>query len=918
MNTAARMRLLVISMLSLLAVALLCASNAVYAATTGSVSGTVTHVDGTGIKGADVTLTNQAGANAGASAVSTSTNAGGSYTFVGVAPGTYTIAVAVKGFDSESSPVVVQQDFNSTVDFTMQPHKIGNATRIIAIPVRRSDPTTAYTVSSKVEQETKSQPNNLYQFPGLVFGQPGVTPDPSGYTHIRGSDYNQVGFEEDGIQITEPMTNSFATNLVTVGLKSANLYTGGADSSYGNATGGFINEVTASGKDYAIGDKLFGGNIEGTFGPDHGWNYTGSDDQFGGMTKNGKFDYLVSTIMFRNDFPGNTQIARLNSSIDAIGKVNYYADAKDTFTAFYQQGFEQYDDYLVPNGNPEQDDKFEATPTSGYASAVNLGTFQVPHDDQGYNFDYVSWKHNFNNSAYFTDRIYRLFNFVTFNEVSLNGVYENRHSDQLGEQLDYTNVLNTTNTVKAGFAYVPQTTQFNVIAGASAPIGTAAGDLQDYFEDLTSKIKPTQTTVYATDQVKTSDNKITLNAGFRAAQDQFDLNEGAGNESDSNPNGLTGSNGNTPGNYTDHYVDPRLGINISPSKDFTIRANASVDSQFPDTELIERMTPLQAGIPSTALSSAYQQSVLEGRYFNFNKLGTEHANDYDIGFEKSLSIANSPLAGAYDITLTTFQRKQYDLIQYTRPSYNPLAGARGYDNSGHGHASGVEAELTKRQVKQSDWNGYIGYTNQVAKATNSDFDTGYEPYFYYYNAGNPLISNSTFLTQDNTEVEPSYNQRHTIGIVVDKRATKLIEMAAFLDAGSGFPFAGGATSNGNYGGADAQHGESLYGSADFTEVPVLLPNGQLQPAGSTVIGHSGWHYKITLNTTFHITDSTSLFLNVDNVFDRLTVLTYATSTQAGQPYYHAPTAQYPQGWEYFGPSTTITPIFVSGGFRYKF
>ncbi len=71
----------------------------------------------------------------------------------------------------------------------------GNGSVVLGWPV------SSYSISGRLEQETKSQPNNLYQFPGLVFGQPGMSADAAGYVHVRGSDFNQVGYDVDGIQV---------------------------------------------------------------------------------------------------------------------------------------------------------------------------------------------------------------------------------------------------------------------------------------------------------------------------------------------------------------------------------------------------------------------------------------------------------------------------------------------------------------------------------------------------------------------------------------------------------------------------------------------------------------------------------------------------------------------------------------------
>ncbi len=85
-----------------------------------------------------------------------------------------------------------------------------------------------------------------------------------------------------------------------------------------------------------------------------------------------------------------------------------------------------------------------------------------------------------------------------------------------------------------------------------------------------------------------------------------------------------------------------------------------------------------------------------------------------------------------------------------------------------------------------------------------------------------------------------------------------------------------------------------------------------------IAGHTGWHYKISINSDFNITPDFSLFLNVDNIFDKLTALSESTSTYSGLPFYNGPSAAFPQGTEGFKAQSVITPTFLTFGFRQRF
>src|SRR5205807_4885880 len=117
------------------------------------------------------------------------------------------------------------------------------------------------------EQYTRSQPNNLSQVGGIMFGQPGVTPDSGGYPHFRGSDSDKVGYEIEGIPVTDPNLKQFATSLSTVGLSRLQLTTGALPAEYGGALGGIANQILKTGA------EVNGQRVEETFG---GWGYRGT------------------------------------------------------------------------------------------------------------------------------------------------------------------------------------------------------------------------------------------------------------------------------------------------------------------------------------------------------------------------------------------------------------------------------------------------------------------------------------------------------------------------------------------------------------------------------------------------------------------------------------------------------------------
>ena len=853
---------------------------AAHAATTGTLQGVVRSTTGTPLANAQVKIV-ETGEIA-------RTDANGNYTFTGEDPGAYTVQVTYASYKTVILKATVTQDVTQRLDFSLVRSSVIGGGRIIAAPpVPRTTTATVSVITATEEQKVKSQPNNLYQFPGLLFGQPGITYDPGGYVHIRGSDLFQVGFQLDGISIINPITNEFGTNLVTVGLKSANFYTNGADASYGGATGGFINEITSSGRDlHAQGIK---GNTEVTVGPGSNWRYTGTNTQIGDVTPDGKFDYYLSTIRFQNHFPPGFGVTNLPDSQDTAIKLNYYADPNNTITGFYAHGLEAYFRGVYGPLKIQQ---------NGFNAAVNGDpTGEEDHDTQHYDMGYISVRHRFSQKSFLNYRFYQQFNTLDRHLETLASQYRKDSATSQGHQLDYQNQLSQTFRLNAGAYYLPSTTNYHLITGITAPFNST-GFVGRGYTDRSSLINLAETDLYLQGQFKPSGDKLTFDLGGRYAS-----------------RGYRNIKKYAP--FTDVYFDPRAGIAYSPTRDLQFHTSATRFSQFPETRYNVYLSPQETGgvFPTTATNATKQQARIDSRY-HLQRLKPYYSENFDLGVDKAFKAFNDN----YAISLTGFTKKQYDLLTENLASYaagnSPFPIV--YDNSGRGQASGAEFVFSKKPRNDYDINGFVSYTNQVAKATSSAFDTGYVPYFGSF-VTDPNITDAQYSSLNKQQFSPSYDQRHTVAAVVSKRFNHLFGTSIVLDAGSGFPYNRGVASDGVYQPADGQHGEKLVGgNADLTEVPVLLSGAQLSPL-TPVVGHSSWHYKFSLNSDIFLTPDTNLFVNVDNVFDRLTATVISTTDANGKIYYTGPTAAQPQGSIHYGPGAgSITPIFLSFGFRHKF
>jgi outer membrane receptor protein involved in Fe transport len=372
------------------AVALGLAGLCAWGAVTGVISGSVTDAE----TRAELSGVNISVEGAG---LSTVTDSHGRFVITNVPPGAYTVGANLIGYrPAKVTGVVVVQGQASEVPVALEAALVpaaGAEAKVTAarVALRRDVTSSVYVATAADEQMTLSQPNDRYQFPGLVFAQPGVVPDNTFYPHIRGARVNQVGYFLDGIPITDPDANVFATNIVSIGLDRMELFTGGYPIEYGGWTGGIINQVVKR------GDQMRGGLV------DVG---AGSPYDFGGLTVergdvDGRADWYYGLYSWHTKFVDNLFTSAAPTVSDHIAKVIYDAGARDKITVL---SLHDYARYLFP---------FERMFTFD-PDILDWTTTPKGSDfgRQGCDLDSVALNHTLSPTAFWNLRVSRLRHFV--------------------------------------------------------------------------------------------------------------------------------------------------------------------------------------------------------------------------------------------------------------------------------------------------------------------------------------------------------------------------------------------------------------------------------------------------------------------------------------------------------------------------
>jgi hypothetical protein len=237
-----------------LLVAMLSQGTWALAGTTGGLGGSVTDADSSApIAGAQVTATSPS------QQATTSTDASGHFVFLALAPDTYTVSVTKANYQSASVPgQTVFADSTAVVAVHLVPalKTIAKTTSLGAGSLVRSGTTAdVYSVNAANRDKISAlggggSLNSAY---AAVASVPGayVPFNQTGYfqsVHIRGGDYDQVGYEFDGVPVNRSFDNYPSSGASSLGNSEVQVYTGATPAnSSGEGLAGYINQVIKTG-----------------------------------------------------------------------------------------------------------------------------------------------------------------------------------------------------------------------------------------------------------------------------------------------------------------------------------------------------------------------------------------------------------------------------------------------------------------------------------------------------------------------------------------------------------------------------------------------------------------------------------------------------------------------------------------------
>ncbi len=238
-----------LSLLSALLFLLLGSKTASAVELTGQLRGTVTDPEGLAVPG--VLLTLNAPQMQGARQEQADDE--GRFRFTGLPVGDYSLRAELAGFGVQEVSLRIQSGLTTTANLTLTPAVAGEEL-VITDRAPTVDVSTTRTGLVMSKEMLRDLPNAGRDYQSAMGFAPGVNDNGTGNPNVRGGLSFSNQYYVDGVNTTDPLTNTFSANMNFDVIEEIQVITGGMDAEYGRSLGGAVNVVTRSGGDEFEGD----------------------------------------------------------------------------------------------------------------------------------------------------------------------------------------------------------------------------------------------------------------------------------------------------------------------------------------------------------------------------------------------------------------------------------------------------------------------------------------------------------------------------------------------------------------------------------------------------------------------------------------------------------------------------------------
>ncbi len=346
--------------------------------TSGNVNGTVLSNTGAPVAGATVSIASSSGT------FTQKSDAHGYFSFLGVPPDTYVISISAAGFSPYSQRGVTVTGAGTislgSVDLATSVRTIGSTVaRSAASAFQPNQTVPQFTISGGVLNAAAGKASNSNEAQ-ILLAVPGFQQDYRGNLILQGATYDQIRYQFDGVDFTDPGFSASANQEFFNGISSVQVVPGAGDPSQGNGGAGVVNLLVKR------------GTYPGTGILDAEANYRPFGQQinlqYGTATPDGKFSDFISYFGNKGDFQyGPWGSNAFSNNAIYLNQRQGTSDFVNNFVMRFGPGNNQsfqflylshaYQDYGDYGGIPQYYDNFDPTITSNLSFFTGLTVPQV-------------------------------------------------------------------------------------------------------------------------------------------------------------------------------------------------------------------------------------------------------------------------------------------------------------------------------------------------------------------------------------------------------------------------------------------------------------------------------------------------------------------------------------------------------------
>jgi hypothetical protein len=747
-------------------------TGALAAATTGTISGTVTDSAGHPIAGVSISAVSPS------ETARTVTASNGFYSMTGLSPDTYVVTFTQSSYQTQQvTGVTVVQGQTSNISIVLQSGTtvLGHVTvRGATSLVQPKTTADTYTVNAQTVTQVTGTPQNISET-ALLDSLPGITRDVNGYPIIRGGAENEEGYELEGIDATDPITGQFINSLSLAGESRVELSTGGYDVSAGNTNAGVINEVIKRGAYPGAGELTSTINMPNF---DHRLAM-----EYGNATPDNNFSYFFAFNGLRQfRIYGDDKTFEPNE----VGAVGDASGNIDVTNLFYRWGSDQrneleymgetgaslfqFDNGVNPNTTPYATNNTEVKDIFGPTiiselnlypgqTAIDQNTGYPDNENNVHTIEKLNYKRQFSESSFGDFTLFRTIESDIFlfpwDGGAFGDEYENNVNTNNGVQFDYQNQINSEHYVSVGGATIDTTSKYNLGEPSFGPfIFSGIDPLTNFYPQTEGLVNDPlhRSNLWLQDKYTPTD-RWTIQPGVRWDQEILDIpaDAAAQNLSLANENGLEVELPGQPiTNAVTHpeQVSPRLAVSYQASSNNVFRFSYGKNIEFTPFSNIEfkwagdnalmnepisplpgfsptcvlGKDPANGNTPCNGISNYYQlfRDEYNTSFFSqYTPVLPQTATNSDISWEHDMS-------NGFQLKITPYYRKGVDYVVestpllFTLPTGTPIFGSPREENAGINENTGVEAIIQRNA--SVGWSGFLDatYDNTLANY-NSDF-----------------------------------------------------------------------------------------------------------------------------------------------------------------------------------------------------